>query len=118
VEQYEAILETDLIALRQLASRAEAYAADNAELRLQNEALQEDLYCACEAYDALDRIHNEVCAETNELSEENAILKQDLNDTTEELDAALAELDIALDALTEAGLLPQTEADDLKQKFN
>lgn len=90
----------------------------NLALREENKGLQEDLYCANEAYDSLDRIHIEVVTECNDLSDKNAILRQDLDDTTEELDACMAELDIALDALTEAGLLPQTEADDLKARFN
>jgi chromosome segregation ATPase len=91
----------------ELRERCAALEAELAETR-------EDLWLANEAYDSLDKIHEEIVAECNELSEQNAILKQDLDDSAIELEGCMAELDIALDALTELGALPRTEADDLK----
>ena len=89
-----------------------------AGLTLEVEALQEALYREAEAYESLLAVHNEVVEECTGLKNENAILKQDLDDSAVELEACMAELDICLGALTEAGLLPQTEADLIRKEQN
>lgn len=93
---------------------AEACAADNEVLRAELEATREDLLCAIEAYESLERIHEEVCAECNELSEACAILKQDLDDASDEFESLSADYAVAFDVLAEHGLIDKVEVEDYK----
>lgn len=89
-----------------------------AELARENELLQEALYREAEAYESLLAVHNEVVEECTGLKNENESWRAHADDAAVELEACMAELDLALDALTELGLLPQTEADLIREEQN
>lgn len=103
-----------------MASELDTLKSDNAELtrlvaslRTANTDLLLSLWKSEDNYEALGIVHEMVCEDCNELSEQIAILKIDLDDMTVELEALSEEYAIAFDVLAEAGLIDQVEVDDL-----